>query len=391
MFLGFHSQLDRWVAIKHLRGGGARDPEAHEQFRYEAEVMSRVEHPNCVHIYDFLSLDEGDYLISEFVNGGSLREVVSGSGPLTAEQALGLVRGALLGLEHAHARGVIHRDVKPENLLADLDGNSKLADFGLAILRTPGDVAPDGGTPSGSALYMSPEQVEGLSIDERADIYACGAMMFEFLTGLPPYRADNELATMRRHLVEPVPDPRQVRGDIPEGVAILVMRAMSKRPDGRPSSAGEFVAELETAAAAGYGADWRARSSIAAAVGAAAAAGALAAATTAAGSAMAAGAASLQAGGAQVASAVGALPPPIEPVTPLLTPVSAGGSAPAASASTAIPGGAVAGTGIGAGVIAAVVAGVIVAAAAGGGIYAITRPRNLPATAVITRPSPSPA
>ena len=141
-----------------------------------------------------------------------------------------MLKAALLGLAHAHSLGLVHRDIKPENLLCDRQGTSKLADFGLATSSTEQE-APSQGSP----LYMSPEQVRGGAVDQRSDIYGCGAVLFELLTGRPPFVADTPLALMRMHATEPVPDPRQFNRGLPAAVADLVTERNGQGPR-RPSS-----------------------------------------------------------------------------------------------------------------------------------------------------------
>jgi eukaryotic-like serine/threonine-protein kinase len=205
-------------------------------------------------------------LVSEYVEGASLRRILDRSGFLTPEQALGVLKGAVTGLANGHSLGLLHHDIKPENLLANREGITKLGDFGQALFSPGPGVA--GGIPVGTPAYMSPERVIGGVIDYRSDIYSCGAMLFEFLTGKTPYRADNPLALMRMHVSEPVPDPRDANSSLPQGVAELVMRAMAKDPADRQPTAFQFLADLEQAAVVGYGPHWERRSSIKALVAA---------------------------------------------------------------------------------------------------------------------------
>ena len=270
VYLADEFDLDRKVAYKELAPALATDPVFLERFRGEARVMAALDHPNCVKVWDFFEEEGHAVLVSEYVPGASLRQVADHSGHLTPEQALGVLKGALTGLAYAHGRGLVHRDIKPENLLADTEGVSKLADFGQALIA--GGPGAAGGLPAGSPTYMSPEMVSGGRVDLRTDIYSCGAMLFEFLTGRPAFTGDNPLAVMRKHINDPVPDPRQLNSDLPEGVAALVSKAMAKDPAERQRTAEQFLDELEAAAVAGYGADWEQRSSIKRLVAAAAAA-----------------------------------------------------------------------------------------------------------------------
>jgi serine/threonine protein kinase len=264
--LAYLPELDRHVAIKEFSPALVADPHFLERLRADAQVMLRLDSPNCVKVYDFIEEPGRAWLVSEYVEGASLRKILDRSGFLTPEQALGVLKGAVTGLAYGHSLGLLHRDIKPENLLADREGVSKLGDFGQALF-SPGPGAA-GGIPAGTPAYMSPEQVTGGVVDYRSDIYSSGAMLFEFLTGKTPFRADNQLALMRMHASEPVPDPRAANSSLPQGVAETVMRAMAKDPADRQPTAFQFLADLEQAAVAGYGPDWERRSSIKALVAA---------------------------------------------------------------------------------------------------------------------------
>ena len=264
--LAYLPEFDRHVAIKELSPALVADPHFLERFRADTQVMLRLDSPNCVKVYDFIEEPGRAWLVSEYVEGASLRRILDRSGFLTPEQALGVLKGAVTGLAYGHSLGLLHRDIKPENLLADREGVSKLGDFGQALF-SPGPGAA-GGFPAGTPAYMSPEQVTGGVVDYRSDIYSSGAMLFEFLTGKTPFRADNPLGLMRMHVSEPVPDPRAVNSDLPQGVAQMVMRAMATDPTDRQPTAFQFLADLEQAAVAGYGSDWERRSSIKALVAA---------------------------------------------------------------------------------------------------------------------------
>ncbi|MFN2466148.1 MAG: serine/threonine-protein kinase [Candidatus Dormibacteria bacterium] len=261
--------LSRRVAIKELSPQLAGDPGFLAAFRAEAQLMATIDSAHCVRVFDFIEEGGIALLVCELVDGATLRQVLQHAGRLTPEQSLGVLKGALQGLEEAHVTGVIHRDVKPENILVDRDGVSKLADFGLAIR---GDDA-NAMVSSGSAAYMSPEQAAGEPVDPRSDLYSCGAILFELITGRPPYLAAEPLAVMRMHRTEPVPDAHSVNRSVPEAVAAVVARAMAKQPADRYPSVTEFLQDLESAAQAGYGRDWESRSSLISLVGAAIGAG----------------------------------------------------------------------------------------------------------------------
>jgi serine/threonine protein kinase len=260
VYLARDLSLDREVAFKELAPALATDPTFIERFRGEARIMANLEHPNVVKVYDYFEEGGRVVLVSEFVRGASLRQVLDNSGHLTPEQSLGVLKGALSGLAYAHGQGLVHRDIKPENLLADAEGVSKLADFGQALVASGPGAA--GGMPAGSPAYMSPEMIAGSRVDLRTDIYSLGAALFEFLTGRAPYTGDNPLAVMRKHLHDPVPNPRTLNSALPEEVGALVEKAMAKDAEDRQRTAEQFLDELEAAAVAGYGEDWEKRSSI---------------------------------------------------------------------------------------------------------------------------------
>ncbi|HEV3232212.1 MAG TPA: serine/threonine-protein kinase [Candidatus Dormibacteraeota bacterium] len=260
VYLALQPELGRRVALKELSPALVQDPTFLERFREEARIMARLDNPNCVRVFAFYEEPGRAVLVSEYIEGASLRRVVAQAGRLTPEQSLGVVKGALTGLGQAHALGLVHRDIKPENVLADREGVSKLADFGQAVFAAGPGAA--GGISAGTPAYMSPEAVMGGVLDFRTDIYSCGAMLFDLLTGRPPFVADNPLAQMRMHVTDPVPDPRAYNPDLPPEVSAMLGRSLAKDPGGRQQSAAELLAELEAAAVAGYGEDWEKRSSI---------------------------------------------------------------------------------------------------------------------------------
>ncbi|GAC1578928.1 MAG: hypothetical protein NVS3B24_11900 [Candidatus Dormibacteria bacterium] len=260
VYLGYQRDLERAVALKELHPRFAANPGYLARFRAEAEIMARLNSPHCVRVYDFLEIGGRALLVSEFVDGASLQAVIEVSGPLTPEQALGVMKGALAGLGDANQAGLVHRDVKPANLLADRDGVSKLADFGQAYAVGSRDLPGAGVT--GTPAYMSPEQVRGEVVDHRSDVYSCGAVLFELLAGRAPFVAENPAAVMNMHLESAPPDPRLLDRTLAPPVARLVQRAMAKDPGRRPGGARELLAELEAAAVKGYGADWETRASI---------------------------------------------------------------------------------------------------------------------------------
>jgi Protein kinase domain len=249
------------VALKVLSPALASDPAFRTRFRREAEIMKRLADPHCVGVYDYGD-DDTPWIAMEYVHGATLRAVLDRADKLTPAQACGVMLGALAGLGHAHDLGVVHRDVKPENVLVDAHGESKLADFGLVADRVE---VNDWRAIEGSPAYMSPEQVRGEPLDPRSDLYACGAVLYELLTGHAPYSAESPLAMLHAQVDAPTPNT----ASLPNRIATVVTRALAKDPNERPATAAEFAAELTDAADNDLGPLWLASAGIAGIVAAA--------------------------------------------------------------------------------------------------------------------------
>jgi len=260
---------DRQVVVKQLVPSLARDPGFMSGFRADVEIMFRLDHPNCVHCYDYFEDQTGAYIVSEHVAGASLRSLLDNTGRLEPQQALGVTRGALSGLAFAHELGLVHRDVKPENLLADREGTCKLTDFGQAFFT--GEVVGGERQWTASPAYISPEQVRGDQGDVRSDVYSTGVLLYELLAGRPPFIALSRTAVMRMHLEREPPALNRVNPRVPVEVSRVLRIALSKDPSDRYSSAGEFLAVLEEVARDAYGGPWLESASIAGLVGRAAA------------------------------------------------------------------------------------------------------------------------
>jgi len=243
------------VALKVLSPALASDPAFRARFRREAEVMKRLADPHCVGVYDYGD-DDTPWIAMEYVHGATLRAVLDRADKLTPAQACGVMLGALAGLGHAHDLGVVHRDVKPDNVLVDAHGESKLADFGLVADRVE---VNDWRAIEGSPAYMSPEQVRGGPLDARSDLYACGAVLYELLTGHAPYSAESPIAMLHAQVDAPTPNTTS----LPSRIAAVVTRALAKDPNARPASAAEFAAELTDAADRDLGPLWLAGAGLA--------------------------------------------------------------------------------------------------------------------------------
>ncbi len=232
----------RTVAVKVLtRSTGS--PETLAAFRREAETIAHLEHPNILPVYGFGEVDGAPYLILRYLAGGSVALRLR-RGPLDLPTAVRWVRSVSAALDFAHSHGLVHRDVKPSNMLLDEAGNAYLSDFGIAAALTAGD--DEAGI--GSAAYMSPEQGRGEPVDRRADLYALGVSLFEMLTGEKPYTAETALGMIVRHINDPIPSARALNPKTPPAVDEFIRRAMAKSAADRPQTASEFAALLTRAA-----------------------------------------------------------------------------------------------------------------------------------------------
>ncbi len=238
-------QLGRLVAIKVLHERFADDPAYVDRFRREARAVARLSHPNIVTIIDRGEADGRQYIVFEHVEGENLKQLVARLGPLPVRRALDLSIDVARALAFAHANGVVHRDVKPQNVLLP-DGGAKVTDFGIAraddLELGPGHT--EVGTVLGTADYISPEQARGEHATELSDEYSLGVLLYELLTGHVPYPADSAVAAAARHTTDPVPDVLTERPDAPVRLAVAVERAMAKDPADRFPSMDAFLAEL---------------------------------------------------------------------------------------------------------------------------------------------------
>ena len=240
------TRLDRPVAVKVMRPALAEDPDFVERFAREARAAARLSSPEVVAVFD-QGTDAATgtaYLVMERVSGGTLRDVLRERGALPPAHALDLLEPVLHALAAAHAAGLVHRDVKPENVLLSTDGRVKVADFGLARAIETSTLTATSGLLLGTVAYLAPEQVEHGRTDTRTDVYAAGVLLWELLTGTPPYSSDSPMTVAYRHVHEDVPPPGDVVEGIPAALGDLVVRATRRDPAARPVDAGAFLAEL---------------------------------------------------------------------------------------------------------------------------------------------------
>jgi eukaryotic-like serine/threonine-protein kinase len=241
-------RLDRRVAVKVMSPALAGDPAFVERFGREARAAARLSHPNAVAVFDQGTSDSRSgpvvFLVMELVTGHTLRDLLRERGRLGADEAVSLLEPVLAALAAAHRAGLVHRDVKPENVLLSDDGVVKVADFGLARAVAAPSAATLAGTFLGTVAYIAPEQVARGTADPRTDVYAAGIVLYEMLTGAPPFDGDSAISVAYRHVHDDVPAPSTVVPSIPPALDELVLRATRREPGARPADAGAFLAEL---------------------------------------------------------------------------------------------------------------------------------------------------
>jgi serine/threonine-protein kinase len=237
------TRLDRIVALKVLREELADDPEFVERFKREARIAAGLSHPNVVGVHDFGEYGQTAFLAMDYVDGETLKQRLQREGRLPPTEAVGVASQVLAGLAAAHARGLVHRDVKPQNVLLTSDGMARLTDFGIA---GGGGVSglTQAGTTVGTALYMSPEQVRGDPLGPPADVYSAGALLYELLTGQPPFVGRTPVEVSYKHLNDEVVPPSAVAPDVPLELEAVVMRALEKEPSARFASADAMLGAL---------------------------------------------------------------------------------------------------------------------------------------------------
>nr|MDQ3350623.1 serine/threonine protein kinase [Actinomycetota bacterium] len=243
--------LHRDVAIKMIPRDVAEhaDPALTARFVAEGRVAAGVTHRNLVAIYDAGDSDGYLYLVTEYVPGTNAAQLLESEGPLPVDRVVDISSQLLDALAAAHAAGIVHRDVKPANVLIDPEGTVKLADFGIAKRLDDLEAAlTSHGEFVGTPRYVAPEQAAGERATPATDLYATGVLMYELLTGTPPYSGETPLATVLAHRDQPVPDIRAQRPDVPGAVAVVIATAMSKRPDERHASAAAMRDALADAA-----------------------------------------------------------------------------------------------------------------------------------------------
>lgn len=263
VYAATHRSLGRHVAIKYLPAAFSADPSARERFLAEARVVASLDHPHIVPLYDYVEGGNTCVFVMENMPGGTLWDRFSTEG-LSAEEACSVGIALLVALDHAHRRDVLHRDVKPENVLFNADGLPKLADFGIAkVLGDGAGTRTATGVILGTPAYMAPEQGSGEALTGATDLYAVGAMLYELFAGRLPFESTgNPLTQLYRHVNEaPVPLREQAPAVHP-ALAEVVMQALAKAPGDRPADAASFARSVNAAATTAFGPDWPARSGV---------------------------------------------------------------------------------------------------------------------------------
>ena len=238
--------LERDVALKILHQHYVADPDYVERFRREARAVAQLAHPNIVTVIDRGEQDGRQFIVFEFVQGENLKQLINREGALPVRDAVQLALQVAGALGYAHDRGIVHRDVKPQNVILNEDGRAKVTDFGIARSLDVDGVTQTG-TVLGTSDYIAPEQAQGQQIGVQTDVYSLGVVLYELLTGEVPFRGEGFVAVAMQHVNEPPPNVLDRRGDVPPRLALAIERAMAKRPEDRHESMDEFVADLETA------------------------------------------------------------------------------------------------------------------------------------------------
>ena len=243
VYRGVDPVLNRTVAIKILLPQFARDAGFVARFRREAQAAARLNHPAIVGVYDSGADGDTQYIVMEFIEGRTLADFLGAGKRLTTTQALDVAERIAQALDVAHAQGIVHRDIKPANVMVTRDGSVKVMDFGIARMQTL-ETAPQTSSVLGTPTYLSPEQAQGQQVDGRSDIYSLGIVLYELLTGAPPFTGDSPVAIAYKQVNEiPVPPSSRVP-DLPISLDAVVMKALAKNPANRYQDAGELIADL---------------------------------------------------------------------------------------------------------------------------------------------------
>ena len=236
-------RLNRLVAIKILKSDLAQNEEFRRRFNAESQAVAQLSHPNIVSVYDVSRGGDMEYIVMELIDGITLKQYMEKRGQLNWRESLHFITQIMRGLSHAHSRGIIHRDIKPQNIMVLRDGSVKVADFGIACLANQGQTLTQEAL--GSVHYISPEQARGDRIDARSDIYSAGVVLYEMLTGRLPFEGDSAVSVAIQHLSSVPLAPRDIDPSIPEPLELICMKAMNSDPNKRYASADAMIEDLE--------------------------------------------------------------------------------------------------------------------------------------------------
>ncbi len=247
IYKAYQPKLGRFVAIKVLSPQVIDDDDFLERFIQEARAIAQLDHPNIVPVYDFDRLGDTVYLVMKYVEGGTLKDLMTGR-PVDLKLAVELTAQVGLALGYAHKQGVIHRDVKPTNILLGHRNWALLTDFGLAKILAGSKKLTRSGESMGTPDYMAPEQAQGVAVDHRADVYSLSVTLYEMVTGRVPFDAESPMGVIVKHITEPPSSPRQCSPDLPVAVENVILTALNKDPNQRYQTAEDFVSALVSAA-----------------------------------------------------------------------------------------------------------------------------------------------
>lgn len=238
--------LKRYVAVKILRPELVENEEFIARFKRESQAAASLSHHNIVNVYDVGQEEDIHYIVMEYVNGETLKEYIIRNGRLDSMEAVRITLQICSALSHAHKRNIVHRDIKPQNILMDREGSVKVADFGIARAVTSATVTMAGANIIGSVYYFSPEQARGGYIDKKSDIYSLGIVLYEMVTGIVPFEGDSAISVAIKHIQEKVKPPGEVNPNIPVGLQHIIEKAIEKEPDSRYNSTETMASDLKT-------------------------------------------------------------------------------------------------------------------------------------------------
>ena len=248
VYKAYQPSVDRYVAIKVLPSQLAESREFATRFQQEARIIAKLEHPHILPVFDYGESDGVAYFVMRYMDAGTLKEKMIEGRPLPLQDIDRLFTQLADALNYAHSRGIVHRDLKPANVLIDSHGNVFLTDFGIAkLLESASPRLTQTDAIMGTPAYISPEQAQGQTVDQRSDIYSLGIILYEMVTGSVPFTAETPLAVLIKHISDPLPPPSLVKPDIRPAIEQVILKALSKDPRDRFSTAAEFVAAWERA------------------------------------------------------------------------------------------------------------------------------------------------